>query len=132
MCIRDRYLLSSIAFIKDQLDFRTFIFGADVSCIVSTGNCGQFAPYVGFNPFSPMILYGILISWPYYLFLLFALGFGVIRKEFWPLFAVALLFFQRPSMFSAGYATLAAMAIIVVVRSSSFKELCLMLIGKRQ
>jgi hypothetical protein len=129
---RTKYLLSSIAFIKDQLDFRTFIFGADVSCIVSTGNCGQFAPYVGFNPFSPMILYGILISWPYYLFLLFALGFGVIRKEFWPLFAVALLFFQRPSMFSAGYATLAAMAIIVVVRSSSFKELCLMLIGKRQ
>jgi hypothetical protein len=128
---RTKYLLSSIAFIKDHLDFRTFIFGADVSCIVNTGNCGQFAPHVGFNPFSPMILYGILISWPYYLFLLFALGFGAIRKEFWPLFAIALLFFQRPSMFSAGYASLAAMAIIVVVRSSSFKELCLMLIGKR-
>jgi len=66
---------------------------------------------VGENPLTPLVRYGILASWPYYVYL----GFGVSclfggRKGL-SFFGVALLFAQRPYVQSDGYSLLAILAL---------------------
>ena len=119
---RSIYLLQTIEYLQNG-DIKEWLFGQHISCIEGTSECVKNVPGVGFNPVSPMVHYGFLIAWPYYLFLTFCIFIGIMRRDFWPLFAVGLLFMQRPVVLSSGYAMLAALVIIVVLRSPTFKKL---------
>ena len=92
------------------------LFGVDVSCIEGTLVCRRDHSGFDFNPLAPLVYYGFLISWSYYLFLGITLGTGILRRNWWPFMAVGLLYMQRPNFFSAGYALLAAASLIVFFR----------------
>lgn len=101
---------------------RVFAFGIDSACMEGTSACEAEHPLMGQNPLSPLAQYGILVSWPYYVFLATAICVGTMRRAWWPLFAVGLLFIQRPSVLSAGYSMLAALALFSVARDQVFRS----------
>lgn len=96
---------------------RMFLFGVDAICIEGSIQCRHTYPGYEDNVLSPLAYYGLLISWPYYFLLAASIAVGSIRRSWWPLLGVGLLFMQRPNIFVAGYAMLAALVLVVVVRS---------------
>ena len=102
--------------------------GVDVACIEDSIMCQRKHPGLAFNPLTPLVHYGLLISWPYYLFLAISIGVGAIRRSWWPLVGVALLFMQRPSLFNMGYSMLAALVLVSVVHAFYFKRMFIDLI----
>jgi hypothetical protein len=127
---RSSLLANAVTFLKNS-EFKQLSFGTDLSCIEGTTECGKKIPGVGSNPLSPLVYRGILITWPYYLYLFFSLGFGVVRREFMPLFAIGLLFMQRPSVMSSGYSMLAALVLVVFLRFSAWEKIFEGLLGVR-
>lgn len=97
------------------------VFGIDKSCVEGTLNCRRRYPDMGENPLSPAVHSGLLLTWPYYLFLLFAFVAGASQRPLWPLVGIGLLFLQRPSVMSMGYSALAALIVIYVVRHSLYR-----------
>jgi uncharacterized membrane protein YhhN len=119
---RSRNLLRAFDLLKESGPTISLV-GVDVSCIEGSAICNRKHPGLDFNPLTPLVHYGLLISWPYYLFLAISIGVGVIRRSSWPLIGVALLFMQRPLLFSMGYSMLAALVLVSVVRASFFQEM---------
>jgi hypothetical protein len=105
--------------------------GVDVSCIEGSPLCILMHPDIGENPISPLAYHGLLLSWPYYLFLIFTVGFGVIRRSWWPLLGVGLLFMQRPYLMNPGYSALAALVLLSVIGTLQARERMAALFGKR-
>jgi hypothetical protein len=118
---RTQYIISSSQLLRTNFYAIDLMFGVDESCIEGKIECGKHAPKAGFNLLSPLIHYGLLISWPYYLFIGFAFLLGISNRTYYALFAVGLLFMQRPYAFSSGYAMLCALTIFAVLHSSRYK-----------
>ncbi|MFC1868751.1 hypothetical protein ACFL0H_11550 [Thermodesulfobacteriota bacterium] len=107
--------------LKDA-DLKGLVFGyGDSSVNKSQGK--EDVVSAGENPLVFLVSLGIFASWPYYLFLLFAIGVGATNKNYLPLLGVGLLFMQRPAVMRSGYAMLAAMTIIIVLRDPAIKRI---------
>jgi hypothetical protein len=79
------------------------IFGVDSDCTVNYMACRARWPYMAENPLGPMALHGLLLAWPYYLFLAAGLLFLLLGRRNFAFFALVLIFLQRPYVMSFGY-----------------------------
>jgi hypothetical protein len=86
---------------------RATLFGVDSDCTVNYLACRQKWDYLGENPLAPLAHHGLLLAWPYYLFLALALLFPLAGRRHLAFLALALLFLQRPYVVSFGYSFLA-------------------------
>lgn len=86
-----------------HLNFVVAIFGLDGACILNSSECisNQFVQY-GENPLTLMVHWGLSLSWPYYLSLLYLLikAGGANRYLVLGIFFILL---QRPNLMSYGY-----------------------------
>lgn len=99
----------------------SFLYGLDPSCTYDIDQCKTISGYFSENPLSPLASSGLLISWPYYLFIgffLFNLG-GLRPKTLWNYIPFVLLFLQRPNVLNHGYST---MAYLIFFLALNFKS----------
>jgi hypothetical protein len=98
---------------------RVFFWGLDSNCVTNVAACMS-KGYLQFgeNPLGPLVLYGILIAWPYYLLEAALLLIFVVRFNFIALAIFALLL-QRPSLMSFGYSLLVLLAVEPLLRTLS-------------
>jgi hypothetical protein len=93
------------------------IVGAHPDCTFRVEQCKRTFPLMGENPLSELAYRGILISWPYYLFLAFAFLSILRGREGLAFLALGLLFLQRPYVLHLGYSFLAVLAWWLHVRN---------------
>jgi len=111
----------------NYLDGRVFLWGLDVDCVTNAAACiSKGYLQFGENPLAPLVLYGIFLSWPYYVLQGLLLAVFVVRLNFIALAIFALLL-QRPSMMAFGYALLVAIAVLPILpalfkRSSTTRQ----------
>jgi hypothetical protein len=79
------------------------VFGVDADCTVDYWACRAKWPYMAENPLGPLALHGLLLAWPYYLFLAAGLLFMFLGRRNFAFLALVLLFLQRPYVMSFGY-----------------------------
>ncbi|SIQ31776.1 hypothetical protein SAMN05920897_1073 [Alkalispirochaeta americana] len=101
------------------------LFGADPVCRFDYDECKRIFPPMGENPLSPLVFNGFLLSWPYYLSLLFFLSSPVFGKKYLASFGFGLLLLQRPGIEGITKSVLASIVVFAVVseifRSSSHR-----------
>jgi hypothetical protein len=114
---RSMLLLNAIAVLKDE--DQAALMGADSSCTLDTGTCTERFGPMGENLLSPLAMQGLLLSWPYYLFLLLTLVAALRGRRGLMFFAVGLLFMQRPYLLNLGYSVLGVLAVVVYYRRST-------------
>jgi hypothetical protein len=90
---------------------RAVLFGVDSDCTVDYMACRRKWAYMGENPLGPLAHHGLLLAWPYYLFLAVAGALGLRGRRNLGLLALALLFLQRPYAMSMSYSFLAVAAL---------------------
>lgn len=100
-----------VAFSALMRDPISILMGIDFNCVVNAQECEQFYGHYGENPLSPMFVFGLLNSWPYYLFMVIGLAAIVRGRSGLAFFSVAILFAQRPYLMSLGYSLLGLMAL---------------------
>jgi len=103
-------------------DTRVFLFGLDSELAYPVGASYRNYNAIGENPLFPLVATGILVSWPYYLFLAFLFIFALNGRRSLVLFGIGLLFLQRPYVLNLGVSTLAVMvyaAAIIDFKSGS-------------
>lgn len=105
-------LLLNAAVVLSSLD-HALLMGASSDCTLRIEACVDQFGAMGENLLSPMVSQGLLLSWPYYLFLLTGLLSLASGRTGLLFFAVGLLFVQRPYLLNLGYAVLGAMAFSV-------------------
>jgi hypothetical protein len=93
-----------------QVDGAIF-FGIDSDCTVDYMACRRKWAYMGENPLGPLAHHGLLLAWPYYLFLAIAAVLALRGRRNFALLALALLFLQRPYVMSMSYSFLAVAAL---------------------
>lgn len=93
--------------IKSNLN--NFFFGFDQACINRSEVCGGY----GENILTPLIYGGILVAWPYYLFLVFSLSAIFKSVDGLLVFGVAMLLWQRPYLQEFPYS--AAIILLCVI-----------------
>ena len=96
-------------------DTRVFLFGLDPELAYPVGDSYRNYNATGENPLFPLVATGILVSWPYYLFLAFLFVFALNGRRHLVLFGVALLFLQRPYVLNLGLSTLAVMVFTAAI-----------------
>jgi hypothetical protein len=102
----------------EYLDFKTFLFGLDVDCIVRPEICSQKGyNQFGDNPFGPLVWGGITLTLPYYLVSLFSAFYGFLKINFIYV-GIFLLLLQRVDVMSYGYGLLIALIVIIGIKSS--------------
>jgi hypothetical protein len=106
---QDRITTTLIAI--SYLNASSFFWGVDSSCALGSVLCWfmRFSNY-GDNPLSLLIHWGFLISWPYYLSLIYSFWRGAVKKDFY-IFGLFLLLLQRPYIMSYGYSLLLVFAL---------------------
>jgi hypothetical protein len=82
---------------------RAILFGVDSDCTVDYPACRRKWAYMGENPLAPLAHHGLLLAWPYYLFLGLGLGFALTGRRNLAFLALTLLFLQRPYVVAFGY-----------------------------
>lgn len=87
------------------------VFGVDSDCTVDYAACRRKWAYMGENPLSPLAHHGLLLAWPYYLFLALGLGFAATGRRNLAFLAVTLLFLQRPYVVAFGYSFVAVASV---------------------
>jgi len=108
----DRMLFLTNA--MNYLDIKTFFFGLDPSCAVGLASCAakNYEIYDS-NPLTPLVHWGILISFPYYVIQFFLLLISIFRFNFIA-FGVFILLLQRPYVMSYAYALLIMMTVFML------------------
>ena len=99
-------------------DWLSFVFGVDSNCLTDyIDNCRYIYPAMGENYLSLIAFAGVGPSWIYYFytFLIIILLFVKPRVAF-PLFALSVLFWQRPVIFMIGYSIVFAYLIFEVAK----------------
>jgi type IV secretory pathway VirB2 component (pilin) len=95
---------------------RAVMFGVDSDCTVDYASCRQKWLYMAENPFGPLAHHGLLLAWPYYLFLALGVGFLLAGRRNLAFLALTLLFLQRPFVMSFGYSFMAVAPLWLQVR----------------
>jgi hypothetical protein len=97
--------------IVDALNMRQsdVLVGFDPACIERAPTCNEY----GENPLTPLIYGGLMVSWPYYLFLLTGIVSPLFSRDGILLVIAALLFLQRPYLLEFPYSGLFALGIVV-------------------
>ena len=90
---------------------QSVLFGADPSCRFDYDHCKRVFPLMGENPLAPLVLFGLLLSWPYYLVVFSMLSAPFLGRRYLVVFGVGLLFLQRPYILSIGYSLLALLVV---------------------
>lgn len=86
------------------LNFRTFLIGLDAGCVMSIPYCREMYSLFGAeNLLSPLVQKGILMSFPYYILIVYFIAISLKDKSLLLFFALALLFFQRPYILNYAY-----------------------------
>lgn len=95
---------------------KSFWFGIDARCAVGFINCPEqgYTRY-GENPLTLLVQWGLLISFPYYLGLVYLGIVAFLRHSLIPV-GIFLLLLQRPYTMSFGYALLILLTIAVLAR----------------
>jgi hypothetical protein len=102
----------------NYLNFKTFLFGLDVDCIVRPESCLQKGyDQFGDNPLGPLIWGGITLTLPYYIISFMVFLKGVIKFNF-VYIGIFLLLMQRIDVMSYGYALLIAIVLNIAFKSS--------------
>jgi hypothetical protein len=88
----------------------SILFGIDPICSYSVTECTNKYGYMGENVLAPFGFHGLLMSLPYYLFIIGLLFLSLYYRtnKFILVLAVLLIFVQRPYVLQYGYTTLAA------------------------
>jgi hypothetical protein len=94
----------------------SFWFGIDAKCALGYVNCAEqrYGQY-GENPLTLLMQWGLLISFPYYLGLLYLGVVAFLRRSLIPL-GILLLLLQRPYTMSFGYALTILLTIAVLAQ----------------
>lgn len=99
--------------LKDNL--WAIFFGFDINCINRDASCE--AAIFGENILTPLIYGGLVVAWPYYLFLLIS-PFKLLR--FWPLMmGLSIMLLQRPYLLEFSYS---ATIIFIIITGFFFKN----------
>jgi len=93
----------------------SMFFGADPSCRFDQEKCKEKFPLMGENPLSPLVMNGILISWPYYLTLAILFTAPLFGRRFIVALAFAALLLQRPYMLGIGYSLIGLLVVATTV-----------------
>lgn len=107
-------------------------FGFDSSCVQRTPDCTG----LGENPLTPLIYGGLLVSWPYYLFLLLAFAAPFVSRDGLLLIGAVLLLLQRPYLLEFPYSALFALGYVVwfspsvMKRNIALSESCHIFVGQ--
>jgi hypothetical protein len=102
-----RIVLARNALDAMKIADRPVLFGVDSDCIVDYVECRRKWEYMGENPLAPVAHHGMVLAWPYYLFLALGLGFLLAGRRHLGFLALTMLFLQRPFVMSLGYSFLA-------------------------
>jgi hypothetical protein len=90
--------------------------GAHPACRFDMETCKQLFPPMGENPLGPLVHQGILISWPYYVVVLFLLLSPLRGRRYLVSFAFGLLLLQRPNLLVIGFSLIG----LLVLREAYF------------
>ena len=98
----------------ELIDIKTFLFGIHPDCGIFSDKCAEheFGHY-GYNPLTLLVGWGIFLSFPYYLSLIYLL-YNAIRKHNYIFLAIFLLLLQRPYVMSFGYSMFILLTILVI------------------
>jgi len=105
------------------INLNTFLFGLDSDCAIGVANCTDkgYEQY-GENPLTLLVHWGGLVSFPFYLALVY-LAMIAVRHRSFVILAVFLLLFQRPNTMSYGYSMLIVLTIYVLAHQRRYKAL---------
>jgi hypothetical protein len=88
----------------ELLDAKVFFWGLDDIVYSNTRLMSKRYGDIGENPLSQIILYGIFIGWPYYIFLITISLAGLMKRNLFFIFiAIGMLYLQRPYISAMGY-----------------------------
>lgn len=96
----------------------SILYGFDANCVQRLDTCGDF----GENPLTPLIYGGLLVSWPYYLVLIFSSLSFLKSKDWLLLIGANILLFQRPYLLEFPYSGLFILCYIVWFIPNKFHE----------
>ena len=89
-------------------------FGFDASCIQRLPGCTE----IGENPLTPLVYGGLLVAWPFYLFLIFAIASVFVSRSGLLLIGAAILLLQRPYLLEFPYSALFSLGYVIWFSSS--------------
>jgi len=117
----ERYLNFTNAF--EQLLFKPYglLFGINPICIFEISKCVSNYGMICCNPLEPITSTGILLSWPYYLIILYLTINGILKRANFINFGIVILLLQRPSVNSAGY-TFVIFVIILTLTNNFYVQ----------
>ncbi len=86
-------------------------------------------PNMGANPLSPIVFNGLLISWPYYITLMFLFLSPIFGTKYWVSFGFGLLLLQRPFLLNLTVAVVGVMVVYITLYGVYFGRIKQMLIN---
>lgn len=107
-----RYGLMELAY-DNLIYFKdSYLWGVTPFCAINNAECMKYG-YMAENPLDPLAHHGIFMSWPYYVFIILLVLFGVRNRKSFVFLAIAVLFLQRPYLLNYGTSLLGILPLII-------------------
>lgn len=105
------------------IDFRSFVFGLGPTCFYNFTLCENIHGLYGENPLTPILNLGIILSYLYYVFLLFLIymAFKFKMKYFFLVIGLILIFLQQPILLQVGYSMWVILVLSIFLRKQEYK-----------
>jgi hypothetical protein len=115
---RSRALQNGLRYLNEN----SFFFGINPECATGAANCADKGyKYYGDTPLTLLVHWGLFVSLPYYLTMIFGLVISIRYVDFVMVGILALLL-QRPYTMSLGYSILILLTILTLTRRHTEKE----------
>ena len=102
------------------LDLNSFFYGVNGDCAVRLVDCTNIGySVVDANPLTPIVEWGILLAWPFYISLIYLFLVSVFRVNLIT-FGLLLLLLQRPYTMNVGYSLLIMITLFIVYYQHRF------------
>jgi len=111
-----RYLYFINSLDQIQIDSANLWYGFSMECIQRQSECSG----MGENPLTPLIYGGLLVAWPYYLFIATSFISIFYSRDGLLLFGISILLFQRPYLLEFPYSALIGLVYLAWI--FNFKE----------
>lgn len=121
-----RFTLTDSGFVGDNRSFRlinaahliaeypnSWLYGIDSRLILKYLEYGNLYPPFGENPLFQIVANGLLLSWPYYLFIIISLFLPIFKKKYFVIMGIMMLFLQRPFFLSISYSAIGVTALAI-------------------
>jgi hypothetical protein len=104
-----------------EMTTQKVLIGFDAECASRSAGCTEaLGGDFGENPLTPLVFGGLLIGWPYYLFVLALILYGLSARERIPLIGFAFILLQRPYVLEFPYS--ATVFLVVLALAYQLRE----------